>query len=324
MASLDYYQFNLVRGLNNRSFLQEWVSVEILGKGTFGTVYKAKKDTGAFGIQYSAIKIIQIDKSAIDRYVSEVNALKSLSDEKNIVRIEDCSHIAGKGEDYLVIRMELLRPLPKTGMSEAAVVRMGIDICKALERCHKRRPPMIHRDIKPANILRTSSGSYKLGDFGEARLLDSSLAYSVHGSSPFMSPEVRFAKGYDHRADIYSLGLTMYTLLNGGWDHWPFYKEGEQALARRLNGEKFPPIQDISRDLQSIIGKMCELDPAKRFQKAAFVRLSLEKMIQPVLPLKKQTKLQEAVFCPQCGKSIMKNANFCTFCGESIASTVKR
>ena len=280
MARMDFglYQLLVAADKEKKSFLSSWTPMENLGSGVFGTVYRVEKDSGLFGKQYAAVKIIEMKPGGMDYYVTEIEAMKSLSDEPHIVRIEDFSPINADGENFLAIRMELLHSLPNAGLSEAEGIRLGIEMCKALEKCHSHNPKVIHRDIKPANILMSKSGLYKLGDFGEARMLDASKAHSRHGSAAYMSPEVFNYSEYDNRADLYSLGLTLYAMLNGGWNKWPFYGDEFNAVNRRFSGEKFPEIPRVSRALQDIIMKMCDLNPDARYQTAAEVREALEEL----------------------------------------------
>jgi serine/threonine protein kinase len=83
-------------------------------------------------------------------------------------------------------------------------------------------------------------------------------------------------KHYDARADICSLGLTMYCLLNGGKP--PFFGEGDDynAISRRVNGEKIPPIRGMSAGLNAIILKACAFEPDSRYKTAREMRGALE------------------------------------------------
>ena len=142
-------------------------------------------------------------------------------------------HEDGIGWDIL-IQMELLTPLNRHvaehGMTRWDVIRLGIDLCRALELCQKH--DVIHRDVKPENILVSKNGDYKLGDFGIARMVKKAgSALSRKGTDAYMAPEVYKGEEYDGRADIYSLGLVMYRLLNGNCA--PFLPPARRTSPRR-------------------------------------------------------------------------------------------
>ena len=220
----------------------EWQILEILGQGAFGAVYKAaKKYEGGNAPIYSAIKIIKIPENEAeyndkldelgseklaDQYFQsvaesctrEIRLMDDLKGITNIVMVQDCQteHVLGTAKWTIYIRMELLTGFNQYRrihtIDEKEVIRMGIDICNALEYCE--RINVIHRDIKPENILVSSLGDYKLGDFGVARKLEgvgSRLSVKV-GTYEYMAPEVYRGGYYDKRADIYSLGLVMFRL----------------------------------------------------------------------------------------------------------------
>ena len=175
-----------------------WKIVREIGSGSFGKVFEIERED--FGYTYKAITIPQdpteaerlmddsMDEQNVTKYyrgfvqelVDEFQLMSRLKGETNIVSYEDhkvIPHEDGIGWDIL-IRMELLTPLPKYakkhGMSQADVVRLGIDICKALEIC--RRHGIIHRDIKPDNIFVSERGNFKLGDFGIARTVEKTMS----------------------------------------------------------------------------------------------------------------------------------------------------
>lgn len=134
---------------------------------------------------------------------------------KNIVLCEDVrfvQHDDAIGWD-ISIKMELLTPilkLPIDSFSESEVIRMGIDICSALEACKKEH--IIHRDIKPQNIFISKDGDYKLGDYGIAKVAEKTVGGTKAGTYKYMAPEVYNNQPYGHTADIYSLGMVLFWL----------------------------------------------------------------------------------------------------------------
>ncbi len=176
----------------------EWQIVRRIGSGTFGVVYEAvRKDP--FVESRAAIKVISLpqNESEIDSlrsegmtidtaraylkeivgdFVSEIQLMESLKGVQNIVSVEDYQVVEKTGEVGwdIYIRMELLTPFNSyicdKALSEKEVIKLGIDICTALELCARRN--VIHRDIKPENIFVNQFGDFKLGDFGIARKLE--------------------------------------------------------------------------------------------------------------------------------------------------------
>ena len=287
-----------------------WYLSRLLGRGSFGEVYEITRDE--YGTTYkAALKIISVPQDEddiktrmtegktrddISEYYDEVlkdlikenEIMSQLKGNSNIVSYEDhqvFSHDDGIGHDIL-IRMELLTPLIdrmlEKNLAEKEVVKLGIDICKALELCHKKN--IIHRDIKPQNIFISENGDYKLGDFGIARTIEKTLGgMSRKGTYNYMAPEVFGENSYDHTADIYSLGMVMYVLLNG--NRGPFLPAApekttprgeEEARVRRFRGEPLPAPKDASPLLGHIILKACAANPQNRYRDASQLKTDLE------------------------------------------------
>ena len=107
----------------------------------------------------------------------------------------------------IYIRMELLESFVEytkhRELTEGDVIRLGIDICNALELCERQK--IIHRDIKPANIFVSTSGSFKLGDFGIARKLERANSTMSHkGTYSYMAPEIFYGeRHYDSTIDTW-------------------------------------------------------------------------------------------------------------------------
>ena len=290
-----------------------WHAKRVIGHGSFGTVYEIYRDD--FGIKdESALKVISIPQddeeirkmkyegstiesiqyyydNVVREIVSEIVILKSLQGNKNIVGYEDhtvAKHEDGIGYDIL-IRMELLTPLvqyrSEHSFGEKDVARLGIDICRALQLCQEEK--IIHRDIKPDNIFVTEQGDYKLGDFGIARTIEkTSSDLSRKGTYTYMAPEVYRGMQYGKTVDIYSLGILMYSMLNG--NRPPFlppqpaeitHNEKEKALYRRMQGEEIPALYGVSADLMVIILKACAYHSSDRYQSAEEMRSALEQYV---------------------------------------------
>ncbi|MBR6222583.1 MAG: protein kinase [Lachnospiraceae bacterium] len=300
--------------------IDKYKLIKIIGKGSFGTVFEAVRTEGRYEYR-AAIKIIELSKnddvdndilfdtmsddsvsdyyeSMVEELVAECALMESMKGDSHIVSYEDHQVIVSDSEDEwtIIIRMELLAPfslglkkLTKLDhyMTEKDVIKLGIDICRALETCEKKNN-VIHRDIKPENIFVTNTGNYKLGDFGIAKVLGvKELASSRKGTESYMAPEVYIGSKYDNTADIFSLGMVMYRLLNKSRP--PFYppaplsfthEDRIKAFESRMKREKTwnKPI-DASEGLSNIILKACSYDPNDRFHNPRDMRIELENLI---------------------------------------------
>ena len=229
--------------------------------------------------------------SVVEDIGRECAIMSRLKGTGNIVSYEDHAvlrHPDGIGWDIL-IRMELLHPLLpyvyQHPMARRDIIKLGIDICKALELC--QRYNIIHRDIKPENIFISDNGDYKLGDFGIARTIERTTSgLSKKGTYSYMAPEVYIGKKYGFSVDTYSLGLVLYRMLNK--NRGPFlpqppeaitFSSREQALARRMSGEPLPrPFYGEGR-LGEIVLKACAFDPKDRYSSPQQLRQELEAIL---------------------------------------------
>ena len=295
-----------------------WDTVRVIGHGSFGAVYEIRRNTLGY-TESAAVKIISIpnnpreveelrrngyDDESItqtfreqsEKYMQEYAFMRSLRGNTNIVDCDDIRAVAhedGFGFD-LYIKMELLTPLDALkddAFTEEKVIALGRDICCALELCEKNQ--IIHRDVKPGNIFVSSNGNYKLGDFGVSRVMEHSTNGSVTGTPRYMAPEVYANRKYGHRADIYSLGMVLYWLLNER--RTPFqplppaklgHSAAESALDRRMNGEAIPAPKNGSAALKAVVLKALAYDPKERYQNAGEMRQALETLYPGRYPAK--------------------------------------
>lgn len=290
----------------------EWKIVKRIGRGSFGAVYEAVRSD--YSVEsHSAIKIISIpqNESEIDSlraeglseeasrtylegvvndFVSEIRLMESFKGIQNIVSVEDYKVIEKQDEIgwNIYIRMELLTPfnmyVSNKRLSENEVIKLGIDICKALELCAKRN--VIHRDIKPENIFINEFGDFKLGDFGIARKLENLTGgLSQKGTYNYMAPEIERGNNYDATVDIYSLGLVLYRFTNN--NRLPFIETESQlmnpnermkAIQRRMDGEPLPYPCNASQILGKVILCACNPNPSERFLSATEMKEVLLKL----------------------------------------------
>ena len=293
--------------------LDGWNITRLLGEGSYGKVFEIERSE--FGQTYrAALKVITVPQSSaevrsvisegmsvsqaeayfhgiVEELMHEFSIMFKLKGTANIVSCEDLrvlEHPDGIGWDIL-IRMELLHPLLpyvyQNPMARRDIIRLGIDICKALELC--QRYNIIHRDIKPENIFISDNGDYKLGDFGIARTIERTTSgLSKKGTYSYMAPEVYAGREYGFSVDTYSLGLVLYRMLNK--NRGPFlpqppeaitFSSREQALARRMSGEPLPrPFYGEGR-LGEIVLKACAFDPKDRYSSPQQLRQELEAIL---------------------------------------------
>ena len=291
----------------------KWKICRELGQGSYGTVYEIQREDFG-GVYKAALKVITVPQSrselqsvldegmtppqakqyfysVVEDIGRECAIMSRLKGTGNIVSYEDHAvlrHPDGIGWDIL-IRMELLHPLLpyvyQHPMARRDIIRLGIDICKALELC--QRYNIIHRDIKPENIFISDNRDYKLGDFGIARTIERTTSgLSKKGTYSYMAPEVYAGREYGFSVDTYSLGLVLYRMLNK--NRGPFlpqppeaitFSSREQALARRMSGEPLPrPFYGEGR-LGEIVLKACAFDPKDRYSSPQQLRQELEAIL---------------------------------------------
>lgn len=287
-----------------------WKVNKILGEGAFGKVYHIEKEEYQHKYE-AALKVISIpqnqsevnsalndgmDEKTVSIYfdnivrdiVKEIILMNELKGDSNIVSYED--HKVVPNSDgvgcTIYIRMELLTPLyeyaKRNSFSYIDVVRLGIDMCKALELCHQDK--IIHRDIKPENIFVSKKGKYKLGDFGIARQMEkNNIGLSKKGTVTYMAPEVYKGEVYDETVDIYSLGIVLYRFLNN--QRAPFLPaypamitpvDRERANIMRMSGEKMSKPCNADPELAQIIMKACAYNPKDRYKSATEMKNDLQ------------------------------------------------
>ncbi len=293
---------NSIKALNDtlKTFWPDWTIEYEIGTGSHGTVYRAVNQKTH---EAAAIKMIPVPQNSsevislmsegndeatarsyfleiVNDYINEIRVMDQLKGSPNIVDIQDYQVVEHSGEIGwdIFIRMELLTSFLDFYNDEkpdqADIIRLGIDICRALCACSKHQ--IIHRDIKPENIFVSAKGDFKLGDFGIARQLDRQTSNLTRtGTYNYMAPEVYKGHSYSENVDIYSLGIVLYRYTNN--NHLPFlntekqlipYNERAEAFEQRISGKELPSPRDASPAFAALILRACRYQPSERYANA--------------------------------------------------------
>jgi serine/threonine-protein kinase len=265
--------------------LDRFAVTELLGRGGMGVVLKA---FDAALNRPVAIKVLApyfaSSGAARQRFAREAKAAATVV-HPNVVAIHAVD--ACKGLPYLVMSYVAGRSLQERLDNEGPlevkeILRIAMQTASGLAAAHAQG--IVHRDVKPANILLENGvGRVWLTDFGLARAVDdASLTQSgvIAGTPQYMAPEQALGHAVDHRADLFSLGSTLYAMCTA---HAPFRAETAMAVLRRVCDDDPRPVRTLNPEvpawLARIIGKLHAKSPVDRFQTAAEVADLLEKCL---------------------------------------------
>ena len=253
--------------------------LEPLGSGGMGTVYKALHTKLK---RHVALKVLPANRwttaAAVARFEREMEAIGQL-DHPHIVRASDAGqdrNVHYLAMDY-VDGLDLSRVVNRLGrVSVAEACEVARQTAMALQCAHENK--LVHRDIKPSNVMLTRDGQIKLLDLGLALLGDEhafdqnelTTVGQLMGTLDYMSPEQGMdCHEVDIRADIYSLGATLYKLLTG---RAPFSGQNYNTLLKKvvaLANKPTPSVgshrDDLPPNLVTVIDRMLSKDPQERY-----------------------------------------------------------
>jgi hypothetical protein len=253
-----------------------------LGAGGMGAVFKARHAELGKVVALKVLPAGQMDEMRVARFKNEIRAIGRL-DHPNIVAAHDAGELGGI--HFLVMDfvegMDLAQVLERRG-------RLSIpDACEAVRQAalglqHASERGLVHRDIKPSNLMLARGGRVQVLDLGLARSFAEAAADTLTargmllGTADYLAPEQwEHAHAADTRADIYSLGCTLYHLL-AGWP--PFAGERTYSVLQKMRAHlesSPPPIgqvrPDVPAGLAAVLDRMLAKAPADRFQSPAQV-----------------------------------------------------
>ena len=280
----------LLAGKHKGFFLGKYKLLGHLGSGGMSSVYLAQHKISE---QFRAIKVLPrkkvADKSYLDRFYLEARVAASLN-HPNVIRIYDICNEGGT--HYMVMEYVDGTDLYELGKKNGpldfnSAAKFTAQAAEGLTHAHQQN--LVHRDIKPANLFKTDQGLIKILDLGLALVNqnDSQSLTVLHnekvmGTADYLSPEQAVnSHDVDSRADIYSLGCTLYYFLTG---HPPFPKGSlaqriamHQSLAPKTIYESRP---ECPESLAKICEKMMAKDPDDRYQTCNQVKTELLALVE--------------------------------------------
>lgn len=271
-----------------KSISKRYQIEEMLGQGGMSAVYKANDPNLK---RVVAVKMIHShlssDPDFVKRFEEEAAAVAQLR-HPNIIQVYDFNN--DDDNYYMVLEFvpgetvqDHLKRLNASGrkLSVTKAVDYIADICDAVDYAHQRG--MIHRDIKPANLMINVMGQAILMDFGIAKIVGGqrhTATGAVVGTAMYMAPEQIKGENPDRRADIYSLGVTLFEMLSG---RPPFEADSAMTLMMMHVNDPVPNVRDLNPDvpddLVAVINKSLAKDPNERYQTAAQMAAALRNVL---------------------------------------------
>ncbi|QDU69756.1 serine/threonine-protein kinase [Engelhardtia mirabilis] len=294
-GDLDYVDVDDPLG-STRDRIGPYRILRRIGEGGMGVVYEAEQDAPRRRVALKVNRPVHDSDRRLRRFRREAEVLGRL-EHAGIARIYQAGTFEHRGAARPYFAMEFIEGVPITTFATRAHLPLRarltllISVLEAVQHAHDNG--VIHRDLKPDNVLVRGDGSPVVLDFGVARLSDSSTALTsldtlngeILGTLAYMAPEQLSGDpdAVTPRSDVYALGALAYELLAGR----PPHELGGLALtaAMRVLTEREPPRlgllePNLAGDVETIVGKALETDPARRYASAAALAADLRAFLE--------------------------------------------
>ena len=287
-----------------------------IGKGSFSTIYKCyQKQTK----KEFALKEIVIDRKKNVNVKREFEIMRKLN-HKNIVKIHDVIVDTQLNNIYFIMDYyengDLSSFLNKTPLKEKFARKYMKQLSEGLRYLLDNN--IIHRDLKPQNILLSNNFEIKITDFGFATYYsENKVINTLCGSPMYMAPEIITRNGYDHKSDLWSVGIILYEMLHG---YTPFNVSNFLDLIKEIKKSNIMIHADISTDCKDLIDKLCKTNPLERIEWKEFFN---HVWFENDELLNEENNLLDIDFNRSLPNiNIVKNdKQFCSFIHKSLADT---
>lgn len=261
-ATVRFDKSNFIN-MRTKSIFTDYDIIEKLGGGSFGSVYKAQHRKADVTRAIKAIKRKNIDSVSFN---NEITILKSV-DHPNIIKLFECyydTHHYYMVEEFIP-NGDLYDYIKKQKyFSEKKAAFIINQVLSALNHLHAKK--IVHRDMKPENIViietNTDELLIKLIDFGTSVYMKSDHLTQELGTIYYIAPEV-FKNCYNEKADIWSVGIILFTMLCG---HPPFKGKKEEEIKKKILSSKidFSVLKNVSKEAIQFVKELLNYEPIKR------------------------------------------------------------
>ncbi|XP_024606295.1 serine/threonine-protein kinase Nek1 isoform X1 [Neophocaena asiaeorientalis asiaeorientalis] len=270
--------------------MEKYVRVQKIGEGSFGKAILVKSIEDGRQYVIKEINISSMPSKEREESRREVAVLANMK-HPNIVQYRES--FEENGSLYIVMDYceggDLFKRInAQKGIlfQEDQILDWFVQICLALKHVHDRK--ILHRDIKSQNIFLTKDGTIQLGDFGIARVLNSTveLVRTCIGTPYYLSPEICENKPYNNKSDIWALGCVLYEMCT--LKH-AFEAGNMKNLVLKIISGSFPPVSlHYSYDLRSLLSQLFKRNPRDRpsvnsILEKGFIAKRIEKFLSPQL-----------------------------------------
>lgn len=276
--------------MTSRDSIGRYRVLSLLGAGGMGQVFLAEDPSLGRKV---AVKVLasaaSLDPSGTERLVQEARLASAVS-HPNVAQIFEI----GEADGVPYIAMEFVEGEPLSGriargpLGQTDILDLGRQLFDALDAAHARS--IVHRDLKPANVIVTPRGHVKVLDFGLAKIAAAPEAWGrttrsvtepglIMGTVHYMSPEQALGRPVDPRSDLFSAGIILYELATG---RLPFAGVSATETLDRIVNHQPESISrlnyGVSPELERMIRKALEKEPARRYQTARDVLVDFENL----------------------------------------------
>lgn len=272
--------------------------IKQLGQGSYGTVYKVKRQSDNQNYALKVVDLSQLNQHQREDSVNEIRIMASVTspfivgfheatiqDRRLFIVTEYCK----LGDLSKAINRRKIKHKP---FKEEAIWRLLLQVLEGLRILHQRG--IVHRDLKSANILLAAPDMFKIGDLGISTVLEQrQLAKTQIGTPMYLAPEIWKKKPYNSKCDIWSLGVLLYEMATF---MYPYNARNARDLSVKVCNAKAPHIPNTySKELSSVIQAMLNHNPIQRPSVDAILQMpAVQKRLYLIKPFSAAVQHSEA------------------------------